>query len=186
MSHFRANVELVKRHYEEAASWKKGGQGAVSLVDNSLLVRLLINKFEFLVLPGTGLISQFFDAHRSPYEQYHIKMEMLRLLVDLFGFPESPLVTRSLKYIDFYISDSYLSFIKLFNSNDFDEATLQMCRLYIEVLIQFSKVGLFARARARARLAAERVTSNHSLDQAKCRAHEDVSTACHGLFGQSD
>ncbi len=49
-------------------------------------------------------------------------------------------MTRSLKYVDFYISDSYLSFIKLFNSNDFDDATLQMCRLYMEVLIQFSKI----------------------------------------------
>ncbi len=65
---------------------------------------------------------------------------MLRLLIDLFGFPESPLVTRSLKYVDFYISDAYLSFIKLFNSNDFDDATLQMCRLYLELLIQFSKI----------------------------------------------
>ncbi len=136
VSHFRACVALVKRHYETT---KRGFAQSMG-VDNSLLIRLLLTKFEFLVIPGSGAIPRFFDTHRSPYDQYHIKIEMLRLLIDLFGFPESPLVTRSLKYVDFYISDSYLSFIKLFNSNDFDDATLQMCRLYMEVLIQFSKI----------------------------------------------
>lgn len=144
LGHLRACVTLVERHYREAAAWRQQGHvkpsSLTTLVDNSLLVRLMLTKFEFLVMPGAGLIPQFFDGHRSPYDQYHVKMEMLRLLVELFGFPESPLVTRSLKYIDFYISDSYLSFIKLFNSNDFDEATLQMCRLYIEVLIRFSRI----------------------------------------------
>ncbi len=136
VSHFRACVALVKRHYEAT----KKGFAQFMGVDNSLLIRLLLTKFEFLVVPGSGVIPRFFDTHRSPYDQYHIKTEMLRLLIDLFGFPESPLVTRSLKYVDFYISDSYLSFIKLFNSNDFDDSTLQMCRLYMEVLIQFSKI----------------------------------------------
>lgn len=66
VGHFRACVALVRRHYETS---KKGFEKGAPGVDSSLLVRLLLTKFEFLVIPGTGVIPRFFDTHRSPYDQ---------------------------------------------------------------------------------------------------------------------
>lgn len=65
IAHFRACVALVRRHYETSKRGFAQGMG----VDSSLLIRLLLTKFEFLVVPGAGIIPRFFDTHRSPYDQ---------------------------------------------------------------------------------------------------------------------
>ncbi|EGG14454.1 putative protein kinase [Cavenderia fasciculata] len=91
----------------------------------------LVQKMEYLLLPGNGVILPFLQSG-SFYQNYLVKKQMMEFLCTIFYFKKNPYTKKKI-YID-----SYISFIKLYNNYTVDPQTLTLCKLFLNILIAFS------------------------------------------------
>ncbi len=99
-------------------------------------VESLMKKLEFLVAPGQGYILQFLSTG-DHYEDFSVKKHMLQLLCKIFELRGNPFVRKKL-YVDAYVSYFYIRFIKLYQNYVMDPPTLELCQLYLRLLLAFS------------------------------------------------
>lgn len=99
-------------------------------------VEILLKKLEFMVSPGMGYILQFL-SQGSHYDNFAVKKHMLQLLCKIFELKGNPFV-RKKSYVDAYVSYFYIRFIKLYQNYVLDPPTLELCQLYLRLLLSFS------------------------------------------------
>lgn len=99
-------------------------------------VESLLKKLEFLLNPGSGYILQFL-GQGSHYDNFAVKKHMLQLLCKIFELRGNPFV-RKKSYVDSYVSYFYIRFIKLYHFYVFDPPTVELCQLYLRLLLAFS------------------------------------------------
>lgn len=105
------------------------------LENTSSSTELVLKKLEFLVSPGMGYILQFLQgSHR---DNFVVKRHALQLLCKILEFKGNPFV-RKKSVVDAYVGFFYIKFIKLYQNHVLDKPTLELCQLYLRVLLSFS------------------------------------------------
>lgn len=110
--------------------------GATGGEHHSSSIESLLKKLEFLLNPGSGYILQFL-GQGSHYDNFAVKKHMLQLLCKIFELKGNPFV-RKKSYVDSYVSYFYIRFIKLYHFYVFDPPTVELCQLYLRLLLAFS------------------------------------------------
>ena len=98
-----------------------------------------LRRLDFLVAPQGGCVLQWFNSpiHHSA----DLQKAMLLFLQKLFTLPDSP-YRASKVYYDAYISFHWRTFVKLYNSDRFDQASLDICCLHLRILLAFASTTL--------------------------------------------
>lgn len=96
----------------------------------------LLKKFEFLLDPISGYIMKFLEQG-SHYDNFSVKKPMLQLLCKIFELKDNPFV-RKKAFVNSFIIYFYSKFVQSYHSYVLDSPTIEMCQLYLRILLAFS------------------------------------------------
>jgi len=94
-------------------------------------------QLEFLCRPKTGYIPRFLSSGEL-HEFCGLKQEMLKFLTTMFSHKGNPFVRLKI-YIETFISEHYLMFLKQYNAPLMHQDILTLCDLHLQILFAFSQ-----------------------------------------------
>eukprot|EP01088_Endostelium_zonatum_P014717 TRINITY_DN3332_c0_g1_i2.p1 TRINITY_DN3332_c0_g1~~TRINITY_DN3332_c0_g1_i2.p1 ORF type:complete len:1535 (-),score=318.61 TRINITY_DN3332_c0_g1_i2:98-4702(-) len=133
--HYSRCLNVILKEIKKIIDSNKYGVDYYNMILHPEIVRRW-SKLEFLIRPQGYFLTFLKEKHIHPYAS--VKIEILKFLSKMFSVVGGPFVKKKV-YIENYISYHYLSFIKLYHCNKFDQNTLELCKLHLQCLLCFAK-----------------------------------------------